>query len=127
MLQRVAMCCSVLQCVAVCCSKKIVAAQRKLSRYMYSCNQCAQISMLQCAALRCSVLQCAAVYSSVLQCVAECCSVLQCVALSVLQCAAVCCNVLQYIALCCSVSLKEAYHYIYFLIIDMQQNLCFSV
>jgi len=45
-MQRDAVCCSVLQCVAVCCS------------------------VLQCVAVCCSVLQCGAVCYSVLQCVA---------------------------------------------------------
>ena len=62
-LQCVAVCCSVLQCVAV-------------------LLQCVAVcySVLQCVAVRCSVLQCVAVCYSVLQCVAVCCSVLQCVA-----------------------------------------------
>jgi len=53
-LQCVAVCCSVLQCVAVEC--------------MYL------LSVLQCVAVCCSVLQCVAVCCSVLQCVAVCCS-----------------------------------------------------
>jgi len=48
-LLRVAVCCSVLQCVVVCCS------------------------VLQCVAVCCSVLQCAAVCCRVLQCVAVLC------------------------------------------------------
>ena len=58
----VAMCFSVLQCVAVCC-------------------QCVAVccSVLQCVAVCCDMLQCVAVCCSVLQCVAVCCSVLQCV------------------------------------------------
>jgi len=81
-LQRVTVCCNVLQCVAVCCS------------------------VLQCVAVCCSVLQCIAVCCSVLQCVAVCCSVLQCVAVccSVLQCVAMYRSVLQCVAVCCSVS-----------------------
>ena len=89
MLQRVAACCSALQCVAV----------------RYSVLQCARGGMtfekfhqpplrlpprvLQCIAVCCSVLQCVSVSLSVLQCVVVCCSVLQCVAVccSVLQCA----------------------------------------
>ena len=69
---RIAVCCSVLQCVWRC-----VAV----------CH-----SVLQCVAVCCSVLQCVAVCFSVLQCVAVCCSVLQCVA--------VCCSMLQCIAVC---------------------------
>ena len=53
LLQYVAVCCSVLQCVAVC------------------------FSVLQYAAMCCSVLQCAAVCCGVLQYAAVCCSVLQ--------------------------------------------------
>jgi len=53
----IAVCCSVLQCVAMCCN------------------------VLQCVAVCCSVLQCVvAVCCSVLQCVAVCCCVLLCVA-----------------------------------------------
>jgi len=55
-MQRVAVCCSVVQTIAVCCS------------------------VLQCIAVRCSESQCAAVCCSVMQGVAVCCSVLQCVA-----------------------------------------------
>ena len=57
MLQRVAMCCSVLRCVAV-WKKQCVA----------------------CVAVSCSVLQRVVVECSVLQCVAVCCGDLQCVA-----------------------------------------------
>ena len=65
---QVAVCCSVLQCVAECCS------------------------VLQSVAVYCSVLQCVAVCCSVLQGVAGCCRVLQCVAgcCSMLQGVAVC-------------------------------------
>ena len=73
MLQHVAACCSVLQCVAG-----------------------FRDSVLQCFAVYATVLQCLAVLTIVLQCVAVCCSVLQCAAecYSVLQRAAVCCSVL---------------------------------
>jgi len=80
--QCVAVCCSVLQCVAgvlqVCC---------------------------KCVAVCCSVLQCVAVYCSVLQCIAVCFSALQCVALccNVLQCVTACCSVLQCAAACVAV------------------------
>ena len=82
-LSEVAVCCSVLQCIAVCCS----------------CSVC------------CSVLQCikppklseVAVYCSVLQCVAVCCSVLNFQNSQKLDCVAVCCSVLQCVAVCCSV------------------------
>ena len=56
----VAVCCSVLQCVAVCC-KCIASVLQQISLR----NRC------------CSVLQCVAVCCSVLQFVAVCCSVLQ--------------------------------------------------
>jgi len=104
-LQRVAACCSVLNCVSVVVACTLVGDFAK------------QI-LLQCLAVCCSVLQCVAVCCSVLQRVAACfgssclhvgwrlyktdpvavfCSVLQCVAVccSVLQCVAVCCSVLQ--------------------------------
>jgi len=71
-LQRVAVCCSVLQCVAV-RSRWNVAAFRVMIAW------CADISVLQCVAVRCNVLQCVAVRSrcSELRQVAVCCSVLQ--------------------------------------------------
>jgi len=81
-LQRVAACCSVLQC-----SLGVIIVMS----HSYS-------SVLLCVAVCCSVLQCSLgviliishSYSSVLQCVAVCCSVLQCVA--------VCCSVLPCVA-----------------------------
>jgi len=71
----VAVCCSVLQCVAV---GKLVG---------FVCFNLRSCSVLQCVAVCVSVvcldppcvLQCVAVCCSVLQCVAVCCSVLQCV------------------------------------------------
>ena len=71
-LQRVAVCCSELQCVAVCCSELTMPL---FMPYMSSIRPC----VLQCVAVCCSVLQCVAVCCSMLQCVAVCCSVLQCV------------------------------------------------
>ena len=62
MLQRVAVCCSVLQCVTVC------------------------YSVLQCVAVYCSVLQRIAVRCSILQRAAACCSVLQWIRTSSLSC-----------------------------------------
>ena len=62
MLQCVALCRSLLQCVAVCCIVSHVLQRRGFEP------------------LESSVLQCVAVCCSVLQCVAVCCSVLQCVA-----------------------------------------------
>jgi len=83
----VAMCCSVLQCVAVRCNVLLCVA-------MCCCA-------LQCVAVRCNVLQRVAVRCSAVQCVAMCCSALQCVAVrcsvlqdamrhSMLQCVGVC-------------------------------------
>ena len=69
MLQCVAVCCSVLQCVA---------ESRKDFGPLLSRPARRLLSVLQCAAVCCSVLQCVAVCCSVLQCVAVCCSVLQC-------------------------------------------------
>ena len=87
----VAVCCSVLQCVAVCCSScaSCTPASPPSDLVHYLCNSC---SVLQCVAVWCSVLQCVAVRCSALQCVAVHCSVLQCVA--------VCCSVLQCVAVC---------------------------
>ena len=87
----VAVCCSVLQCVAEClqCVYSVFTVGLQ-----YVC------SVLQWVAVCCSVcavcLQCVAVCCSVMQCVTACCSVSQCVA--------VCCSVLQCVAVCCSVS-----------------------
>jgi len=64
-LQRVATCCSVLQCVAVFRSVLMV-------RWLVLAGE-------GNVAVCCSVLQCVAVCCSVLQCVAECCGVVQCV------------------------------------------------
>ena len=55
----VAVCCSVLQCVAVCVACVAVCC-----------------SVLQCVAVCCCVLQCGAAYCSVLQCCAVCYDVL---------------------------------------------------
>ena len=68
MLQHVAVCCSVLQCVPVCCA-------------IYTGNVAADICC--CGGLGRGDV-------ALLQCVAVCCSVLQCVA--------VCCSVLYYVA-----------------------------
>ena len=88
---RVALCCSVLQCVAVFCSvlKCVTVCCNVLQCDLVCC------SVLRCVAVCCSVLECAVVCYSVLQYVTVCCSVLQCVA--------VCCSVLQCVAVCCSV------------------------
>ena len=93
MLQCVAVCYSVLQCVAVDACLQLAQVLHLLP--LLQCAAAAtpvavSCSVLQCAAVCCSVLQCVASYCSVLQCVAVCDSVLQCVAV-----AAVCCSVLQ--------------------------------
>ena len=81
---RVAVICSVVQCVAVRCS---------VLQYVADCR-----SVLQCLAVCCSVLQCVVACCSVLQHIAVCCSVLQCFN-RVLQCFD---SVLQRVALCYS-------------------------
>ena len=119
-IERVAMCCSVLQCVLQSVAVSIHTYKRCVLQCValcYSLLQCASVycfvlqrvvvccSILQSNAVCCSVLQCVAVCCSVLQCTAVCCSVLQCVAVccSVLQCVAVCCRMLQRVAACYSV------------------------
>jgi len=88
-LQCVAVCCSMLQCVAV---RSVVA-------------ECC--SVLQCVAVCCSVLQCplrqdvAKNDSTCVCCVTACCSMLQCVAVCSID--AECCSVLQCVAVYCSV------------------------
>ena len=105
-LQCVAECCSVMQCVAVCLD--CVAA---------CCNVLGLSRCLVCVACVAVCLTCVAVCCSVLQCVAVCCSVLQCVADTthshemrrahhclVLQRAAYttrCCSMPQPVAVCC--------------------------
>jgi len=125
----VAVCCSVLQCVAVCCRISLintrVVINAPLSFAVTRCVVCC--SVLLSMAVCCNVLQDVTVCCSVLlslalawQCIAVCCSVLQCVAVwcSRIQCVAVCCSgflrqwisllsllrtVLQCIAMCCRV------------------------
>jgi len=78
MLQRVAVRCSVLQCVTYIAHtdiKRVIADARKLACIML--QVCC--SILQCVAVCYCVLQCVAACCSMLQCVAVCCSVLQCV------------------------------------------------
>jgi len=88
MLQCIAVCSSMLQCVVAYCSVSMTLYD--LAYYMLQCIAVC-CSVLQCVAACCSVLmtlydlayyiwQCIAVCCSVLQCVAACCSVLQCVA-----------------------------------------------
>ena len=126
----VAVCCSVLRCVAS--VLQCLAVINVPFAWAIHTNQETKgveihrvcCSVLQCATVCCSVLQCVAVCCSVLQCVAVCCSVLQCVAVScndkrtfilgnsyksrhktksVLQCGAVWCSVVQYGAAWCNV------------------------
>jgi len=68
-LQCVAVCCSVLQCVAVRARYRDIYRSPKIAVAVAS----AKIDVLQCAID--IVLQCVAVCCSVLQCVAVCCSV----------------------------------------------------
>jgi len=68
-LQRVAVCCSMLQCVEL-----VIHDDTHYAFYIAFCVSC---SMLQCVAVCCSVLQCVAVCCSALQCVAVRCSALQ--------------------------------------------------
>ena len=88
-------CCRVLQGVAVCCSVlQCVTCVRRLS---------ISNKVLQCVAVCCSVLQYIAVRCSVLHCVI--CVRRLSISNTVLQCVASRCRELQYIALCCSVAL----------------------
>jgi len=109
-LQCVAVCCSVLQCIETC----YTVSRMTLTYCMSGCATSTRT--LQCGVVCCSVLQCVAVCYSVLQCVAVCCRakylprVRVCyfhlhvaVWCSMLQCVAVCCSVLQCVAVCCSV------------------------
>jgi len=79
-LQRDAVSCNVLQCIAMCCSEILIPLPPSMG-----------FTVLQ---MCCSELQCVAVSCNALQCIAMCCSELQCVAVS--------CNALQCIAMCCS-------------------------
>jgi len=121
MLQCVALCCSVLQCVAadVCESHPVHAPVTLLS---VTPHVIATTGVLQCVAVCCSVLQCVAVCCSMLQYAAQrvavCCSVLQrdvvstplsvtfriLAARSALQCVAMLCSVLQLVEMCCSIA-----------------------
>ena len=121
---RVAVYCSVLQCVAVCCSVLQCVAVRCIALQHVAaccCETCLIHTLIvphiiailiatqlqgdgkQCVAAHCSVLLCVAVCSSALQCVAVCCNVLPYLTMScsVLPCAALCCSVLQSVAVCC--------------------------
>ena len=97
----VAVCCSILHCVAVgvvCCS----VLKTLLKTVALVTNR-----GLICVAVWCSVMECVAVWYSKLCCVAVLCCVLLCVDIltdihrnAVLQCIAVCCSVLQHVAVC---------------------------
>jgi len=75
--------CSVLQCVAVCYSvlQCIALRCRSLDQSMHTFGV-RMCSVLQCGVVWCSVVQCGAVCYCVLHCGAACCSVLQRVAVS---------------------------------------------
>jgi len=61
-----------LQCVAVCCGvMQCVVVQMNVNLHNSVC-----CSVLQCVAVCCSVWQCAAVCCSVLQCIAVCCKMM---------------------------------------------------
>ena len=131
MLQCVAVCCSVLQCVAVfhtyglicipprreCWQQPPRISRAVATRPILSPQLSVWCRVLQCIAVCCSVLQCVAACHRVLKCVVVCCRVLQCadatqpiichpvsVCCNVLQRVAVFCSVLQFAAVCCSVS-----------------------
>jgi len=83
MLQYVAVCCSVLQCVAACCiDRDKVSVNAGLNHQVLNAADvfCPTrgTGRLHFNYFVCSVLQCVAVCCSVLQCVAVCYSVLQC-------------------------------------------------
>ena len=70
-LQRVTVCCSVLQCVAVCCSGDVFAILYIQSRDDIYNNFFSQDSFRKQVALCCSVLQRFAACCRVVQCVAD--------------------------------------------------------
>jgi len=106
-LQCVAVCCSVLQCVA-----EHTPSTNYWAQPLYVCRSVC-CSVLQCVAVCCrthsidkllsAALLCVSQY--VLQCVAVCCSVCY----NVLQCAAGCCRVLQCVAVYC-ILLQDTLH-----------------
>jgi len=89
-LQCVAVWCCVLQCVAVCCSVFTVAPAPPVCVYMRRNSR-----MLQCVAVCCSVLQCAAVFHTHL---------FVCICGGI----HVCCSILQFAAGCCSVFTRKS-------------------
>ena len=106
-----------LQCVAVCCSVS-QCVQCVVTTFVATDSADVVTTLQVCVALCCSALLCVAVCCNVLQCVALCCSVLQCVAVccSVLQCVAVCCSVLQCVVfrgcIYCGADCTHTYRYI---------------
>jgi len=72
-LQSIAVCCSVLHCLAMSCRACRLLRISTLPSVVQSIAVCC--SILQCVAVCCSILQCVAVCCSILQCVAVCCSV----------------------------------------------------
>jgi len=127
--QRVAVCCSVVQCQHLpeachtyvgsmsymengeLCHTYAFVMSHVCMRDVTRCNDTLLLSRRESTRTTCcSVLQCVAACYSVLQCVAGCvntgfghCRFSIAVCCSVLQCAAVCHNVLQWVAVCCSV------------------------
>ena len=113
MARCVAVCCSVLQCVAI-------GSTGELCRRRWQGVLRCVAGVLPCVAGCCSLLQFSQrassggedgkVYCSVLPCVAVCCTLLQCVTIcstgelcrqrrqSILNCVTVCCSVLQFVA-----------------------------
>ena len=92
----------VLQCVAVCCS-----VLQCVAGYMTCYTSCLVVccSMLQCVAVCCSVLQCAAAYCSVLQCVAVFVFAPNSCNRFTFPVVAVCCNALHCVG-CCRVLIR---------------------
>ena len=84
MLQCVAVCCSVLQCVVLfssCCSDSISAVIGSVCVTLQSIVECSSVlHYVVVVAVCCSVLQSIAVCCSVMQCAAVRCSVLQSIA-----------------------------------------------
>ena len=77
-LKCVAVCCDVLQCVVICCSmlRCVVVGYSGKSVSLDSSLLVSHRSVSQCVAVCCIMLQCVAVCCSGLNCVAACCSVL---------------------------------------------------
>ena len=74
-MQYVAVCCSVLQCVAVSFGVDVLSTFICIRRSRTNLSPL-ELHMFVCTFVSCSVLQCVAECCSVLQCVAVCCSVL---------------------------------------------------